>query len=133
MNRIFKVNRWILIISLGLAGNALAVTPEQMLAQFQAEAGGTASVERGKRLYHNKFGGPKADSCAACHTDNPRDAGAHLRTHKRIDALAPAVNPERFTDREKVEKWFKRNCNEVLNRACTAQEKADFTAYVLSR
>jgi len=31
-----------------------------------------------------------------------------------------------------VEKWFKRNCNDVLGRACSAQEKADFTAYMIS-
>jgi len=125
--------KWVyLAIATLMSGPAMAATPAQTLADLRAEAGGSASIERGKHLYHNKFGGEKADSCAACHTRNPKDAGAHLRTHKRIEPLSPAMNPERFTDRAKVEKWFKRNCNEVLNRACTPQEKADFTAYVLS-
>lgn len=123
---------YLFLALMGLSPGALAATPAQILAALQSEAG-SASAERGKQLYHGKFNGPKADSCAACHTPNPRDAGAHVRTHKRIEPLAPGVNPERFTDREKVEKWFKRNCNEVLSRACTAQEKADFAAYVLAQ
>ena len=122
-----------LIACLGVSAGAMAETPTQILDQLQSEAGQSGSVARGKLLYHGKFGGQKADSCAACHTANARDAGAHLRTHKRIEPLAPSANPERFTDRAKVEKWFKRNCNEVLNRACTPQEKADFAAYVLAQ
>ncbi|TBR21868.1 MAG: DUF1924 domain-containing protein, partial [Candidatus Nitrosotenuis sp.] len=29
-----------------------------------------------------------------------------------------------------VEKWFKRNCKETLERECTPQEKGDFLAYL---
>jgi len=49
--------------------------------------------------------------------------------------MAPSANPQRFADAAdaaKVEKWFKRNCADVLKRACTAQEKGDFMAYLLS-
>jgi hypothetical protein len=46
--------------------------------------------------------------------------------------MAPSANPQRFTDAAKVEKWFKRNCNDVLRRSCTAEEKGDFIAYMLS-
>ncbi|MCP5278871.1 MAG: DUF1924 domain-containing protein [Thiobacillus sp.] len=111
---------------------AMADTPAQILARLQADAGGSASLERGRQLYHGKFPGEKAESCSTCHTSSPKDGGRHVRTNKAIEPLAPSVSPERFTDMAKVEKWFKRNCNEVLNRACTPQEKADFTAYVLS-
>ncbi len=45
--------------------------------------------------------------------------------------MAPAVNPMRFTRSAKVEKWFKRNCNDVLGRACTAQERADVAANLM--
>jgi hypothetical protein len=31
-----------------------------------------------------------------------------------------------------VEKWFKRNCNDVAGRACTALEKGDVLTYLLS-
>ena len=47
-------------------------------------------------------------------------------------ALAPAFNPERFTDPAKSEKWFRRNCNDVLARECTAAEKADVLAWLIS-
>lgn len=107
-------------------------TPEDMLVRLKADAGGSASADRGRQLYLSRHSGSKADSCAACHTDSPLQPGRHNRTSKTIDPLAPAANRERFTDPEKVEKWFKRNCNEVLGRACSAQEKADFTAYVLA-
>ena len=43
-----------------------------------------------------------------------------------------AANKARFTDTPTVEKWFKRNCQDVLERECTAQEKGDFMTYVLS-
>ncbi|MEW5769437.1 MAG: DUF1924 domain-containing protein [Pseudomonadota bacterium] len=104
----------------------------EILAQLQAEAGGSASTERGRQLYQGRFQGGQAESCATCHTVNPKDSGRHARTGKTVEPLAPAANPERFTDRAKVEKWFRRNCNEVLGRLCTPQEKADFAAYVLS-
>jgi hypothetical protein len=31
----------------------------------------------------------------------------------------------------KVDKWFRRNCNDVLERECSAAEKADVLAYVI--
>jgi hypothetical protein len=46
--------------------------------------------------------------------------------------MAPSVNPKRFSDAANVEKWFKRNCNDVLKRACSTQEKGDFITYMLS-
>ena len=51
---------------------------------------------------------------------------------KKIEPLTPVANALRFTDPAKVEKCFKRICNDVLSRACTTQEKGDFLAYVLS-
>jgi len=126
------MNKLLCLLCLAVPLDAMADSPTQILAQLQASAGTSASVERGRQLYHGKFTGEKAESCATCHTPNPKDVGRHVRTNKVIDPLAPSVNAARFTDMAKVEKWFKRNCNEVLNRACTAQEKADFTAYILS-
>ncbi len=46
--------------------------------------------------------------------------------------MAPAANPERLTDTAKMEKWFKRNCGDVLGRACTPSEKGDVIAYLTS-
>ena len=58
--------------------------------------------------------------------------GKHTKTGKEIAPLAPATNPQRFADAAKVEKWFNRNCNDVLGRVCTAQEKGDVLAYLMS-
>ena len=36
-----------------------------------------------------------------------------------------------FTDTAKIEKWFKRNCKDVLERECSAAEKADVLSYLM--
>ena len=88
------------------------------------------SAAAGQKLYTTQ--GPNQLSCSSCHTDSPKNAGKHAKTNKAIDPMAPSVNPQRFTDAAKVEKWFKRNCNDALGRACTTQEKGDFITYLLS-
>ncbi len=112
------------------ASGALAETPRDFLTRFEKEAGAGASIERGARFFAAKQGGEW--SCASCHTEKPTQAGRHAKTDKPITALAPAANAERFTDAAKVDKWFRRNCNDTLNRVCTAQEKADVMAWLLS-
>jgi hypothetical protein len=87
------------------------------------------SATRGQAFYNAKSG---EMACSTCHSDSPKLHGKHAKTGKDILPLAPSANPQRFTDAAKVEKWFQRNCNDVLKRACTAQEKGDFMAYVLS-
>jgi hypothetical protein len=69
-------------------------------------------------------------SCAACHSEQPAAEGKHVVTGKRIAPLAPAANPERFSSSAKVEKWFRRNCQEVVGRECSPAEKADFIQFV---
>ncbi|MBN8279455.1 MAG: DUF1924 domain-containing protein [Gammaproteobacteria bacterium] len=71
-------------------------------------------------------------SCTTCHTADPRNPGRHVVTGKTIEPMAPAANPRRLTDAAKVEKWFRRNCRDVLDRECTAAEKADVVAYLRS-
>jgi len=56
-----------------------------------------------------------------------------VRTAKRIEPMAPSVNPERLTDPAKIEKWFGRNCEWTIGRDCTTQEKADFLAFIQSK
>lgn len=111
---------------------ALAETPQQILDSLVAQAG-PASSTRGEQMFRAKSSaGKSADACTGCHTDNPKAEGQHVKTHKLIDPIAPVAQKDRFTDPAKVEKWFKRNCHEVLARACTVQEKADFIAYMIS-
>ena len=46
--------------------------------------------------------------------------------------MAPAVNPERLSSERQVRKWFRRNCKDVLGRACSAAEKADVVAWLIA-
>ena len=87
------------------------------------------SATRGEAFYRAKTG---EVACASCHGASPKDHGKHATTGKDILPMAPSANPERFTDAAKVEKWFRRNCNDVLKRACTANEKGDFITYLVS-
>lgn len=126
---------FLLILSLSQA--AWAESPRQFVDSYTAEAGRTqpgfaADAARG-RAFAAKNGGvsEKLTSCTACHTGNPRNPGRHVVTGKAIEPLSPVVTVERFSDPAKVEKWFKRNCKEVVGRLCTPAEKADFIQYVM--
>ncbi|MFN6961808.1 MAG: DUF1924 domain-containing protein [Rhodocyclaceae bacterium] len=118
------------------ASSAQAATPAEILDGYRSEAarqsaGFTPSAQRGAEFFTRHFGvSAKMPSCTSCHTDDPRQSGRHVVTDKAIKPLAPAANAERFSDPAKVEKWFKRNCTEVVGRECTAQEKADFIAFL---
>ena len=71
-------------------------------------------------------------SCSTCHGAVPVQPGKHAATGKTIAPLAPAFDARRFSDAAKVEKWFGRNCNDVLGRPCSATEKADVLAWLIS-
>ncbi len=123
--------------SIALAATATgAATPVEIRANLEAQARagtpgfGGFSTERGQRFFGATHGNDW--SCASCHTANPLATGKHAKTGKEIAPLAPAANSQRFTDVAKVDKWFSRNCNDVVGRACTAQEKGDVLAYLMS-
>ena len=88
------------------------------------------SAKRGRNLFESKHGAEW--SCSSCHTDDPRQPGHHAKTGKDIAPLAPSANAERFTSPGKSEKWFRRNCRDVLGRACTETEKGDVLSYLIS-
>ena len=113
-----------------VAPAALAATPAEQLAGYTAQAGAPAVPARGQQFFNTRHG--REWTCASCHGALPTQAGKHASTGKSIDALAPAFNPERFTDTAKTEKWFRRNCNDVASRECTAAEKADVLACLLA-
>ena len=71
-------------------------------------------------------------ACASCHTANPAKPGKHIITGKPIKPLAPHANSARFGDLDKVEKNFEKHCLDVIGRDCTAQEKSNFIAYLLT-
>ena len=121
-----------LLIGSSLLANAQSATttPEKQLSRWSAEAGSTPNIERGRTFFNTRHGGQL--SCASCHGTPPTKTGKHANTGKAIDPLAPAFNSQAFTNQEKVDKWFRRNCKDVLSRECSAEEKADVISYLMS-
>lgn len=110
---------------------ALGATPAELLAAYTAQAGKPASPERGERLFNTNHGRDFA-SCATCHGAVPTGTGKDAVSEKPIQPLAPAFNPKRFTDRNKVDNQFRLNCKDVVGRECSAAEKADVLSWLLS-
>ncbi|MEW6167647.1 MAG: DUF1924 domain-containing protein [Pseudomonadota bacterium] len=119
-----------------VAGSVLAASPADLLAPLQQQAHrddaafAGFSAARGRAFFAARHGGKW--SCSSCHTTDPRQGGRHAATGKVIAALAPSANPKRLRDPAKVEKWFRRNCKDVLERECTAAEKGDVITYLMS-
>ena len=120
---------------------AVAAEPRHaILARYAAQAEASAasfsgfSAERGLRLHTHKFAAGKPDSpaCVSCHGGDARAKG-RTPAGKAIEPMAVSASPQRYTDFAKVEKWFKRNCNEVLGRECTAVEKGDWLTYMVQQ
>lgn len=107
---------------------AHAATPADLQAAYGALSGTAAAPDRGQQLFTTRHG--REWSCSSCHGAVPTQTGKHASTGKPIAALAPAFNPERFADAAKTEKWFRRNCNDVIGRDCSAAEKADVIAWL---
>lgn len=131
-----NANRFFLLL---LAISSSSFANEVILKSFEAQMLKTDarfksfSIAEGEKLFRNERINSENEkiSCMTCHTSNPKSEGL-TRANKVIEALAPVVNKERFTDMAKVEKWFKRNCKDVLERECTLTEKGNFTKYMMS-
>jgi hypothetical protein len=130
----------VLVVTLGvLGGGAACADPRRdailadLLAQAQQAEPGFAdfSAERGAALYQATHTGGKqgTGSCTTCHGPSPQAPG-QTRAGKTIEPMAISKTPARYTDKATVEKWFTRNCQDVLGRACTAKEKGDFLTYM---
>jgi hypothetical protein len=111
-----------------LASASEAATPADLQAAYSALSASAAAPERGQQLFTSRHG--REWSCSSCHGAVPTRAGRHASTGKAIAPLAPAFNPERFTDAAKTEKWFRRNCNDVIGRECSPAEKADVIGWL---
>ncbi|HDR9510457.1 cytochrome C [Burkholderia cepacia] len=109
---------------------AYAETSARLLDGYTAQAGTSAMPSRGQQFFTSRHG--RDWSCATCHGGTPTGPGRHVVTGKTIEPLAPAFNPARFTDAARTEKWFRRNCKDVVGRECTAAEKADVLSWLMS-
>ena len=110
--------------------HAMAASPTELLAGYTAQAGQSANAAKGEAFFKASHG--QEWQCTSCHGKSPMVGGRHASTDKAIEPLASAANAKRFTDSAKVEKWFRRNCKDVLARECTAAEKADVLAWLIS-
>jgi hypothetical protein len=117
-------------LSVTTAVHAADTTPQALIQEFAKLSGVAPDAGRGETFFTSKHG--KEWSCSSCHTTNPRVDGKHVKTGKVIHPMAPHFNPRRFTDTAKTEKWFRRNCNDVVGRECTPGEKADFLTWLVS-
>lgn len=130
----------LLLAALLLPLASSAASRDELLAQYALSARAASpafsgfSAARGEKLHVTKFAGGKVETpaCTSCHADSPRSVG-RTPSGKSIEALAVSLNPARYTDPAKVEKWFKRNCQDVLGRECTPLEKGDWLNYMISQ
>ena len=137
----FALAGCLLALGSGAAAAAdFAAARGAILAGLTAEAKTAApgfsgfSAQRGQALFlsKNTGGKPETPSCTTCHTADPTQMG-QTRAGKEIDPMAISKTPDRFTDPDKVEKWFGRNCNSVLGRTCTPLEKGDVLTFFIGR
>ena len=111
---------------------AQAAAPDELLAAYVKQAGAPASAERGKKFFTTSHSADGRWHCAACHGEDPTRDGKDTMAEKVIKPLAPSANAVRFTDKAKVENYFKLNCKDVVGRECTAGEKADVLSWLLT-
>jgi hypothetical protein len=133
MKTIFINHLLILLIftDMARAENVLASLEKQARSENPKFAG--FSTTEGKKLFYlvrTKSNGDTA-SCTTCHSQDPKNNGK-TRANKIIEPLAPVANSQRFTDLKQVEKWFSRNCKDVLERLCTNEEKGNFAKFMMS-
>ncbi|BAN69278.1 cytochrome c-type protein Shp [endosymbiont of unidentified scaly snail isolate Monju] len=126
---VFLVSASLVLAPFGLAC-AAGADREGVIQQYVQAAEGQVDVAAGERLWMTE--GVKGRSCTTCHGRDLTRPGKHKRTGKRIEPMAPSVNPKRFTDPKKVAKWFRRNCKWTLGRECTAAEKANLLSWLNS-
>lgn len=126
---------WVAVIALVWASTA---TSADLVAGYvrevrQQNPGFSPDSQRGSAFFKRRFAvNDKMPACTACHGDDMLKNGQHVITGKFIKAMAPAAEPSRLSDPAKVEKWFLRNCNEVVGRPCSAAEKADVAVWLMS-
>ena len=130
----------IIVLTCALVPATAGESPKSLLDFYASEAKASDpgfsgfSAERGEHLFRTNLstGKPDTPSCTTCHTTDARKVG-QTRAGKDIEPMAASANPNRYSDQAKTEKWFGRNCNNVLGRDCTAAEKGDFITFMLSQ
>lgn len=117
-----------------IAGYAEIAKAEALKSKSKPVSAVEFSADIGRQFFlkTRNRDGDEEPACSTCHTDDPRQPGKHVASKKPIAPLAPAANPERFTNPVKVEKNFAKHCEELYSRNCDAAEKGHFLTYLLS-
>lgn len=123
----------VIALFMALTGQVQAGTVDTLQQEYKAAGAGPFSAAKGQQMWTEKHRDVESGnefSCQTCHGDDLKKSGKHEKTGKIIDPLAPSANKERLTDIKFINKWFLRNCKQVLGRECTPQEKGDFLEYL---
>ena len=107
-----------LIILITIMASPMAMASpatDTLLSKYKSEGVSKIDSQKGKTDWTKESKGEDGEpiSCSTCHGSDITKAGKHRKTHKVIEPMSIRVNPERFTDEKKIEKWFKRNCNDT--------------------
>ncbi|MDD5158267.1 DUF1924 domain-containing protein [Sulfurimonas sp.] len=92
-------------------------------------------TKRGESVFTSKHIGKKGKeiSCTSCHGNDLNKVSKNYFTTKEIEPLSPKANPKRFSDIKTIEKWIRRNFNDVYNREGTTLEKGDVVTYIINK
>lgn len=116
-------------------GNAEKLVAKYSAAAKKANPAYTGPSAIAGQLFFNQkimLQNGKEIACASCHTSNPANPGKNIITGKTIFPLSPSIDQRRFSNLDKVEDQFTQHCNDILGDDCTAKEKADYIAYLLT-
>lgn len=129
MNRMKLKMQFIVLVmaSLLVTNSHASSVVDTMLTDYQQQGAVASDMNAGRALWFSKNGDR---SCSSCHSDSPLKSGKHVKTGKLIEPMALSVNPERYRDSRKIEKWFLRNCKWTLGRQCSAQEKSNILTWL---
>ncbi|MDQ6993876.1 MAG: DUF1924 domain-containing protein [Mariprofundus sp.] len=132
----FRICTFALFLMLNAPLVMAADVIDEMLTSYQAEGVSHFDADEGDKLWHQQFPAPvdaessKARSCQTCHGADLKKPGEHIRTGKVIKPMSLTVSADRYSDVKKINKWFRRNCNWVMGRECTNQEKGNLLIYL---
>lgn len=93
------------------------------------------SATRGEKIFTTMHIGKKGKeiSCTSCHNLDLKTKGKNIYTNKVLEPLAPSVNKMRLSDVKDVQKWLRRNFNDVYTKEGTALQKGDVLYYINSK
>lgn len=121
------------VISMALVGSLFASEFDNLMESLKKEAGVSEfSQAEGEKIFtsvHKDKNG-KDISCTSCHTKDLTKSGENIKSGKKMEPLSPKANPNSLTDVKEINKWLKRNFNDVYQREGSAKEKGDVLTYI---